>query len=391
MSLVVARVEKNEVIIIGDTKLTPKNNDTPNPYIQGCLKQYIINPHLAIAFAGTKEHLEDTLPELYKCQNAQELANCAVRVLEEEKLDFDLIIGEIGLDHLFVVKDRKISTSTVAHIGDRSSFERYQKHFHSSDQADFSENNRAYINISLVPKSAQEIYCQMKAAFKKAIHLEGIKEVGGIVVPLCSYEGQFRFLRYIEAISDPVEISKFTSEFKSIDFGTAEKGSFSVELCDSEPKGDNQENIGFYFLQGKFGLIFPKNKNNFRSAQVIKADNPAFWVLNTSKIYDDKGINSIYNNIEYCIMASEELTSKGEFRDAVFCYEILKDITDFEKRFDIHDRFMAGYGLAIFNSGEWKKAIELLESILQKHPNFLSCTNNLKQIKNIYIEQSKLV
>lgn len=56
MTLVIGKVLDGNVIILGDTALTIENRKF-NPIIQGCHKQYIVAPKIAIVFAGNVDHI----------------------------------------------------------------------------------------------------------------------------------------------------------------------------------------------------------------------------------------------------------------------------------------------------------------------------------------------
>src|SRR5690606_27720038 len=129
------------------------------------------------------------------------------------------------------------------------------------------------------------MYYRMTSAFKNVLRQTNVNSVDGILTPLCTVNGVFQYMTYVDAISDPFEVTKVINSGRPIDFGTAEHGSFSIELNDCSSNGGSEKDIGFYFLQGGFGVIFPPNKNDLRRAKIVKADNPAFWTLNTSKEY----------------------------------------------------------------------------------------------------------
>lgn len=382
MSLIVARMDSGRAIILGDTKLTYKHKDS-NPYLDGCLKQYMINSNLAIAFAGIVEHFENVLPSLYSFNNASDLIEYARVQKQQHNYDFDLIASQIGEDSLHVLKGVTVTRSIVAHIGDTDAFGIYQKAYMERESGHFQIEDRANITISQLPEPLweNEIYSRMTSAFNVVLQSEGVQTVCGMLVSLCSHKGNFQYMHYVNAISDPFKVTKVLNSGKPIDFGTAEFGSFSVELCDTSPNGGSPQDIGFYFLQGGFGLVFPNSSSGLRRPLVVQAENPAFWVLNTSKIYG-VGVASGYMTPDHCGLAGEVLMNNSNWQDAVYCYELGKNAKDLKSRIEIFDRYKSGYAVAMFNWGKRIEAIEMLDSILSENQSLKFCNHYLQQMKS---------
>ncbi len=383
MSLIIGRANKGNVIILGDTKLTFYNNKNSNPYVDGCLKVYSVNDTLAFGFAGTVEHFEIALEELLQCKSPDEIANVALKLKSEKHLDFDLLIGEAGNDYLTLLKGKQITKQIVGYIGDKDAYEKYQSNFNSNNGAIPPEEGRASIQISRQPEPLweNEIYSKMFHAFKNTITNAKIPSVGGISVPLCTDKGKFRYMNYVDIISDPLDLSQFSDKPKVIEFGTAEYGSFSVEFSDTSPHGGSPKDIGFYFLQGGFGLIFCENKNMLKKPKVILAKNPAYWVLNSSFEYGS-GVASGYATPDHCGIAGEQLLTTGNWKDALFCYELGKDDKSLPNRPAVYDRFMSGYAVALFNCGKTIEALKTLETAIAANSISPRCGEYLAKIQS---------
>ncbi len=72
--------------MLGDTALTFHDLRKANPFIEGCLKQYIITDKLAIAFAGNTSAFEAVCPKLFLALNADEIINIAVEAQKIETI-----------------------------------------------------------------------------------------------------------------------------------------------------------------------------------------------------------------------------------------------------------------------------------------------------------------
>ena len=75
MTLIIARVDGEKLYMLGDTELTFHNRQQANPFVEGCLKQYLVDDHLAVGFAGVREHFEKVLPEFLGCQTGQDIVD----------------------------------------------------------------------------------------------------------------------------------------------------------------------------------------------------------------------------------------------------------------------------------------------------------------------------
>lgn len=377
MSLIVGRANKGRVIILGDTKLTFHNNKYSNPYVDGCLKLYAVSDSLAFGFAGIVEQFEIALPSLLACKSANEIANTALELKIEKKLDFDLLIGEVGAEFLTILKGAEISQQVIGYVGDKDAFEEFQSNFNEVSLFT-GEEARAYIQISRLPEPVWEddVYLKMFNAFKKTLISSKLVTVGGIAIPLCTDNGKFRYMCYVDIISDPLDISQFSNGPKTIEFGTAAYGAFSVELCDTSPYGGSPYDIGFYFLQGGFGLVFCENSNKLKQPKVVLADNPAYWVLNSSFEYG-VGVGSGYMTPDHCGIAGEQLLSSGNWTNALFCYELTKDAIKFSERPAVYDRFMSGYAVALFNCGKIEDAFNIIKNTLKLNASSPLCSEYL--------------
>lgn len=368
MTLIIGRVKDGKVYMLGDTELTFRNQKKANPFVEGCLKQYLINDDLAIGFAGTKEHFEQTLPRLLDCSDSHDVVKIALDV-QLSGLNFDLMIGEIGYEKIRFVRNGVVSEAEAGFIGSHEAFDAFQKIYHKNSSETYLqlEVGRAQFQILRLPEpiTDDEIYSRLFHAFKGVIWDTNVSGVGGVIIPLCTDKGRFRYINYVDITSDSLNIEDFIDEPKKIEFGTAVGGGYSVEFSDDTPYDGQGRNIGFYFLQGGFGIVFPANKNGLRNAELVKAKNPAFWILETAKRFGD-GIASGCLSVDHCGIAGEEFLKLEKYQDALFCYQIVKDLRTLEERPAVCDRYIAGYATAMFNCGKHQEAITMLQAQVNK-------------------------
>lgn len=381
MTLITGRVEGEKIYILGDTQLTFHNQKKANPFVEGCLKQYLISDHLALGFAGVREHFEQVLPEFLNCQSGQEIVERALDA-QSEGSNFDLLVGEVGYDKIRFVRDGVLSEREAGYIGDSEAFNAFQTAYHDFSEAHLqAEMGRVQFQILKLPEPVTEgdIYSRLFSSLKKVIWDTNISGVGGLVVPLCTDDGRFQYLNYADVTSDPLNIENFGDEPKSIEFGTAAGGGYSVEFSDDTPYGGQGRNVGLYFLQGGFGVVFPPNEQGLRNAELVRAKNPAFWVLNTGKKLGH-AVASGYLTEDHCGIAGEELLQAERYQDALFCYELRKDSKTLKDRPVVYDRYLSGYATAMFNCGRAFEAVDILATQTEKHPDFKRCKDLLNQM-----------
>lgn len=272
----------------------------------------------------------------------------------------------------------------VGFIGDSEAFNAFQGYYHNYTQQDGAQNEvgRATLQILKIPEPVKEndIYSSMYLALKQVIWDVNIPSVGGVIVPLCTDQGRFQYLVYADVVSDILNIDNFRYEPTPIEFGTAQGGGYSVEFCDDSPYGGEGKNVGLYFLQGGFGVVFPTGENGFRTAELIKAKNPAYWVLETTKRLGH-GIWTGYLSEDHCGIAGEELLKEGKEQDALFCYELRKDSKALIERPAVYDRYLAGYATAMFNCGMQDEAITILKTHIKTGMTSKRCKDMLGKMQ----------
>lgn len=380
MTLIVGRVKGDKTYILGDTALTLYNPLRTNPFVNGCLKQYLVTDKLAIAFAGEQADFERACMALLSARTGSEAVQIALDA-QSQGLDFELLVGEAGAKTLRVVKNGSASETVAGFIGDPSAFAAFQKYYHDEELGFAPVQSRVQIQILRLPEPIleDEIYERLYRALKDVIGDAQIPSVGGMVVSLCTDRQRFRYLNYADVTSDPLNITDFNETPKIIEFGTALRGGYSVEFGDDTPRGGDGKNVGFYFLQGGFGIVFPSDPSGLRSARVVKAKNPAYWTLETTRQLGH-GIASSYMSADHCGIAGEELLKSKRHQDALFCYELGKDWKPLRERPSVHDRYFAGYAMAMFNCGKQAEAIAMLTDLLKEYCAFSACKNTLQQL-----------
>ena len=221
-----------------------------------------------------------------------------------------------------------------------------------------------------------QIYIKMFNAFKRVILNEGAGNVGGVLISLCTDNGKFQYMPYANAMKEPVKGGEFNDTLQVFKFGTAQDGGYTVDFNDDRWCGGLGDNIGYYFLQGGFGIVFLRNDNFLRTAHVLDALTPVHWVLNTTKEFGS-GIGSFLLNPNLSGSVGESFLDSERYDDALFCYRLSLDSINQEDYVKIYDRYIAGYATSIFHLGEKEEAIRVLLQALANKSNLKCCAEML--------------
>ena len=156
----------------------------------------------------------------------------------------------------------------------------------------------------------------MYSAFKAVIQDSSFPSVDGLVLPLCSHKGRFCYMCYADILTDNLSNDEKGGK-APISFGTAPGGGCSVELGNDGVDDCDGRNVGYFFLQGKFGVVFPASKDGFRAATIIKVENQAYWAIETQRLLG-KPILSFYLTEQHCGAIGEKLLGKKKCDEAEF-------------------------------------------------------------------------
>lgn len=376
MSLVVARAFTDQIYILADTALTLSDEFNRSPYTKGCLKQYFINDKLVIAFAGDKQDFESALPNFLQCNEVLEVQEIA---LETQKMggDFELLIAELGASYITFIKRESAYKAAAGFLGDSDAHNAYQVFYHDASRLESDPIHKEIANLApddeyFESMQTQPVRNQMRAAFKEVIESNKFPTVGGLVIPLGGRKDKFQFQIYMETYNaTPIKCDAGVETILPL-IGQVADGSFTVEFFDNITYGGDGRTIGAYFPQGQFGIVFAPERNGFCSAKVIRAENPAIWVLNTRNEIGI-GISSFFLNVSNCVQAGEWLQSQSRFDDALFVYSLCRISKELELDQTTRDMYFSSLSSAMFNSGDTGGAIFLLRTQLKQIESLTKC------------------
>jgi hypothetical protein len=381
MSLIVARMVDGLPCLFGDTKLSFAYCDS-QPFLAGCLKQYIINPTLAIGFAGDKNDFERVLPNILSCTTLDEVVGVTASS-QLGGLDFELVVADARRPLFTFIKNGVDSEAAAGYVGCNAAFDQFQRNLnHGVNASDaHAEPDKADLLVLQVPASVghSDTHMRIFQALKLVVEDLRFQSVGGAIVPLCVDIGSFKYMGYVDRHSAILDLSETGIDGRAIEFGNAISGGYCIEFWDNSVAGGSGQDVGLYFLQGGIGVAFPQRPSGLREALLVKAENPAEWVLKTRQLYGAE-VYSAYLNHHHCSVAGRRFIEAEDFVNALSYYDLKKDTAAQPGSKFLNDQFAAEYAVALFNSGHQADAQRLLSEIADQHADAMVCAALLREI-----------
>ncbi|MFC6282175.1 MULTISPECIES: hypothetical protein [Polaromonas] len=382
MTLIVARVIGEKILILGDTALSYQTHLNSNAFIEGCLKQYRVNDHLAVAFAGDSSSFELLCAEFLSCDYGHQVIEVALQN-PTHLANLDLLIAEVGGNEITFIKKGVVTSAAAGFIGDALAYDKFQLAYHGGPDSTSAQENAihaAHLQVLRIPEPIDEgdPYIRIFDALKAVVNDPDVPSVGGVIVPLCTDRGEFRYINYMgSSMFHPVTANGGSH---AMEFGTVQAGGYSFDFSDDKGRGGRGNEIGFYLLQAGFGVIFPADSSGFRRADLLRASTPTHWVLNTMKRFGH-GFDSTYINPVECGIVGQSFLKEENFDDALFCFGLGNIVLLEKENPHIMDRYQASHAVALLYTGQQNKAIGLLEAEIAKDRPAPVCSEVRQQIR----------
>lgn len=122
ISLIIGRVVKEQIFLLGETALTDPNATPLHPVFNGCLKVLRLSDSLAIGFAGSTRRFGTLFPSFLNSPSPSAIIELA-HASQAAHADFDLIVAEVGNPKLARVKPLCRASACIkccrTHAGER--------------------------------------------------------------------------------------------------------------------------------------------------------------------------------------------------------------------------------------------------------------------------------
>ncbi len=275
MSLVVAKIVNEAVVLVSDTKVGDPTSSRPgHSLLKGSLKAVLINPELCIAYAGSVEPALSAIRAVHRSHGQAVPREGIIALLlqtnESSKDNTHFIAAFAGTaPSLWRIRNGAIETDILdAWIGDSEGFEAYQVEFARQRDDPFSmaatarlasleEEIRAANPVFPIGTLATgELVAQMERALEALINNHMIQSVGDFVIRTSSRSASGGGFRYFSrnAGYDFHPVTNTNMPTSLIRPKGAEGGGYNYTLLVPERPGIGA--IAVYFLQIGLGSLF---------------------------------------------------------------------------------------------------------------------------------------
>lgn len=234
MTLIVARIIEDEIVVLADAKITNPSILRNNP-LTGALKLIATND-VCIGYAGSYCVALDAIRDI-RARNTTDVGEIedilfAAHTTSNMEADF-IIASHIQGPRLTAISNSSVSTgNSAAWIGDINAFTAYQRQYH---------------NISTTDEDSR-----MNNAMNEIIR-EGIfSSVGNFVTGVRGTSSGFRYCSSIQIF--PISQTIPSGSWTTIQFGSAQQGGYAYSIM--IPLTPNTGVIGVYFFQGRVGALY---------------------------------------------------------------------------------------------------------------------------------------
>lgn len=244
MTLVVAKIVKDDIQIISDTKITNIYLGAEHP-LNGQLKTIILTPFITLSFSGNPKYAQDIL-KLFYSGHILNIQILIIKCLEKnresgDQTHFLICHYNQNTPSIFKIANYQIEQNLKnAWIGDKIGFNKYQEYYHTSESIlDFE---------------------RMENAFNTVVKNDAIETIGDFSIRVQSELGpttnSIKFFNYqINRINlfGPYEFEN-NDNVVIIKTATAKKGGYGISFLRS--LNLQVPAFAIFFNVGKFGLLF---------------------------------------------------------------------------------------------------------------------------------------
>jgi hypothetical protein len=302
MSLIVARQDGNQILIVSDTKLTYPDHEIKdqktNPS-EGIIKTIILSDNQCISFAGEVVYAEQALKEIgYENESDQIIRILTYyHKLSNYNTEFLYCMGYPPL--LFQIKENQYSSVTNSYLGDKTAFEVFQRFMHDAIPQESSPNTSVpnletstsqvnegarlffeNFNLSITTSTATKNITKMSSAMDYVIEKGNVDSVGGFRAEVL-FDKKFSFSFY-----NKIYRSHFTKQgfgLHALGHGDAQEGAYSIIFYNG---ASDHKSVAIHIKQAEIGILYHRYEAGLLRPQLFKYDEVDFcdFVLGKYKI-----------------------------------------------------------------------------------------------------------
>lgn len=327
MSLIVARKDGPQIIIVSDTKLTYPNHELKRQKqkpSEGAIKTIILNDHLCVSFAGDVRHAKNAFLEIQRNDSISEVIEILHKHhdVSSHETEFLLCAGN-PFPFIHKIKDGESKKVESAWIGDQAAFNSFQSSImgvkmpkqrpEQHPLRSRAEMLMTEVHLNYTIDVQSELFAKMSAAMDHVIEESNIESVGGFKVAVI-YRERFEFIKYGKLYRGIVEL--FGSGLHVVGHGSAPEGAYSINFIGASR---NQSVVALHVRQGNFGLVFSRNDSGLLKPDLFEKDEVDF----IDYIKEKYGILAVFRTQDPIQKYISEIKSALDKSDFLTAKEIL--------------------------------------------------------------------
>lgn len=338
MSLIVAKRDGSNLIIVSDTKLTDESEEFIRQQFdptEGVLKTIFINNNICISFAGGIEYANDALKLIKEDTTIEKILEILLfchKITSNQITDFIVCEGA-SVPKIYAIKNGICESVDSAWIGDIDGFNKYQSYLLGNKDGSILSNG-SIINID--PTYPSINFSKISQAMDNVIQDESITTVGGFKNAVVFSKNTFSYQFYIKMYFGVVQFNNI-SEIRNIGYDNAEKGGYIITYYGGSK---DLKHIALYIKQGEFGIVYSQ-KGDFLSypkPDLFKMDEANFrnMIANNYNIPLSLVIEYGHmNGYAKLIQDGIELSNKGDYEDAIKAFDKAFSLADIQQRGEV--------------------------------------------------------
>lgn len=239
MTLIVARIYGEKILILSDTKVSDPFTIRRSP-LEGVLKVILPNPHLAIAYAGVIAFAESAIKRTLHFDSIPigDVISLLEKVNKESNEQTEFVVASLqGNPRLYKISGGSTEGDlSSAWLGSHLGFTRYQREYAATPEANPTPE-------------------RMAEAFERVLSSESIEDVGGyrIAVQVHPDISPPMLVYHMRLSSHNPEEFSVSNDWTPMPLGTAAGGAFCLSLL--RTLNLKRHGVALHFFPGNFGIL----------------------------------------------------------------------------------------------------------------------------------------
>lgn len=382
MSLIVAKVEGNSILIVSDTKLSYSNDGEEEAQRQkvkpneGVIKTTIINSNVCVSFAGNVDEAEKAIKDIEPSNTIDQIQNILYKSHRDSLGEVDYIIAlGLPIPKIIVIKNGKVEESLYSWIGNKDGYERFQKYMLGKVKSDRPETS---FKVELSIEKKPDIFDNLINSMDRVIEDSDIKGIAGFRVSVIFEEGKFIYRPYLHSYSGTptIEIT-MPPGVRSVTFpmpihGSNASGGYTINFFRSK---ENTNNVGIHLLQGNLGIIYKREDNGLLKPTVYTNIDEIDFCEFTEVNFNISPMGITQSRERKYFDKANSHFENNQFKEAIEFYDKTLPLADSRLKAEVFYR----KGVAYFNLRNLQDAMINFQSAININSDYQKIASQIMQ------------